>query len=86
LNRPLLNCPDEALVDFRRALETCTTMQHLPELAHTHFGLAELLLDSYPDQHAEAIVHLDHAIAKFNDMGMTPSLECALGRKQMLGA
>jgi hypothetical protein len=82
----LLNRPDEALVDFRKALETCTTMQHLPELAITHLGLAELLLYSYPDQHAEGIVHLDYAIAKFNDMGMTPSLEHALGRKQMLGA
>ena len=57
-----------------------------PELALSRLGLAELLLDHYPDEHAEAIEHLDFAINEFQDMKMQPSLERALRRKQLLGA
>ncbi len=55
-------------------------------VALTRLHLAELLLDHNPDEHAEAIVHLDFAINEVREMKMQPSLERAPGRKQVLGA
>ena len=49
-----------------------------PEIALTRLQLAELLLEHYPDERAEALDHLDFAIAEFRDMKMQPSLERAL--------
>lgn len=40
----------------------------------------------YPDERSEAIAHLEFAISDFREMKMQPSLERALGRKQVLGA
>jgi hypothetical protein len=57
-----------------------------PELALSRLGLAELLLDHYPEEHAAAIEHLDLAIAEFRDMRMQPALERALGRRGLLKA
>ena len=48
--------------------------------------LAELLLEHYPDERAEALEHLDFAIGEFRDMKMQPSLERALRRKDILKA
>jgi len=48
--------------------------------------LAELLLEHCPDERAEALQHLDFAIAEFRDVKMQPSLERALRRKEILGA
>ncbi len=48
--------------------------------------LAELLLDHYPDDRAEAMEHLDFAIAEFRDMKMQPSLEQALRHREILTA
>jgi len=81
-----LERPEESRLHFQQAIDTCTTIRFRPELALSHLGLAELLLDHYPDQHAEAMQHLDTAIAEFRDMKMQPSLERALRRKQTLGA
>ncbi|HEY94383.1 MAG TPA: hypothetical protein G4O15_05545, partial [Dehalococcoidia bacterium] len=47
---------------------------------------AELLLDQYPDEKAEAIDHLDFSIKEFREMKMQPSLERALRRKDILKA
>ncbi|MFC1947656.1 tyrosine-type recombinase/integrase [Chloroflexota bacterium] len=57
-----------------------------PELALSRLGLAELLLDHYPDEKAEALEHLDFAIKEFREMKMQPSLERALRRKDILKA
>jgi hypothetical protein len=70
----------EAAVDF------CAEMGDRPELALSHLGLAELLLDHFPDEHNAAIEHLDFAIAEFRDMKMQPALERALGRRGLLKA
>jgi uncharacterized protein (DUF924 family) len=55
-------------------------------LALTRLQLAELLLEHYPKQRAEALEHLDFAIREFKDMKMQPSLERALKHKDILGA
>ena len=78
--------PAEARVFYLQALVGAGKISFRPEIAMIRLGLAELLLDHYPDEHAEAIEHLDFAIAEFREMKMQPSLERALGRKQVLGA
>ncbi len=55
-----------------------------PELALSRLGLAELLLDQYPDERAEALEHLDFAIDECREMKMQPALERALRRKLQL--
>jgi hypothetical protein len=50
----------------------------------TRLQLAELLLEHYPDERAEAMEHLDFAIGEFRDMKMQPSLERALRRREIL--
>jgi len=61
-------------------------MRFRPELALSRLGLAELLLDHYPDEKSEALEHLDFAIKEFREMKMQPSLERALRRKDILKA
>jgi uncharacterized protein (DUF924 family) len=48
--------------------------------------LAQLLLTHHPDEHAEALEHLDFAIAEFREMKMQPALERALRHKEVLKA
>ena len=61
-------------------------MRFRPELALTRLQLAELLLEYYPNEKAEALEHLDFAIKEFREMKMQPSLERALRHKEILGA
>jgi hypothetical protein len=61
-------------------------MRFRGELALSRLQLAELLLDHYPDEKAEALEHLDFAIKEFREMKMQPSLERALRRKDILKA
>jgi uncharacterized protein (DUF924 family) len=61
-------------------------MRFRPEVALTRLQLAELLLDHYPEERAEALGHLDFAINEFRDMKMQPSLERALRHKDILKA
>ena len=82
----LLGDHEDARTQYVRALDGLGKMGFRPEVALTRLHLAELLLDHFPDKHAEAIEHLDFAINEFRDMKMQPSLERALGRKQVLGA
>ena len=56
------------------------------ETALTRLQLAELLLEHFPEERAEAMEHLDLAIGKFRDMEMQPSLEHALRHMEVLGA
>jgi hypothetical protein len=52
----------------------------------TRLELAELLLESDPDERATAIKHLDLGITEFRDMKMQPALGRALGNKDVLKA
>ncbi len=82
----LLSEREEARGFYLQAIETCENIRHRPELALTRLQLAELLLDHYPAERAEAIEHLDFAIRECGDMKMQPSLERALRRRELLQA
>jgi len=82
----LLGRPDEARKHYQEAIKVCTEMKFRPELALTRLQLAELLLEHYPKERAEALEHLDFAIAESRDMKMQPSLERALRHKEILKA
>jgi tetratricopeptide (TPR) repeat protein len=81
-----LGKPDEARKYYQEAIKVCTEMKFRPELALTHLQLAELLLEHYPKERADALEHLDFAISEFRDMKMRPSLERALRHKDILKA
>jgi tetratricopeptide (TPR) repeat protein len=77
---------DEARKYYQEAIKACTEMRFRPELTLTHLQLAELLLEHYPKEKAEALEHLDFAIKEFREMKMQPSLERALRHKEILKA
>jgi hypothetical protein len=68
------------------ALEVCTKVRFRPEIALIRLGLAELLLEHYPNERDTALDHLDFAIAEFQAMKMQPSLERALRHRGLLRA
>jgi tetratricopeptide (TPR) repeat protein len=82
----LLGRYEEARKHYKEAIKVCTEMRFRPELALTRLQLAELLLEHYPKERAEALEHLDFAIAEFRDMKMQPWLERALRHKEILKA
>ena len=82
----LLGEPDKARKYYHQALEAAGKTRFRPEIALTRLQLAELLLDHYPDERAEALEHLDFAIGEFRDMKMQPSLERALRDRETLDA
>jgi tetratricopeptide (TPR) repeat protein len=82
----LLERYDEAKEHYKEAIRVCTEIRFRPELALSRLGLAEVLLDHYPEEKAEALEHLDFAIKEFREMKMQPSLERALRRKDILKA
>jgi tetratricopeptide (TPR) repeat protein len=82
----LLGRPDEARKYYQEALRVATEMRFRPEIALTRLQLAELLLEHYPEEKAEAREHLDFAIKEFREMKMQPSLERALRHKDILKA
>jgi hypothetical protein len=82
----LLGKPDDARAYYILALEACAKIRFRPEIALTRLQLAELLLEHYPDERAEALDHLDFAVAEFRDMKMQPSLERALRHRGLLKA
>ena len=77
---------EQALALNRSALDVATRMRFRPEVALTRLQLAELLLEHYPEQQAEAKEHLDFAIGEFREMKMQPSLERALRHRRLLKA
>jgi hypothetical protein len=81
-----LGRPDEARKYYQEAIRVCTEMRFRPELVLTRLQLAELLLEHYPKERAEALEHLDFVIDEFRDMKMQPSLERALRHKEILKA
>jgi len=82
----MLGRPKEARSYYDKALEVTKETRHRPELALTRLQLAELLLEHYPKEKAEALEHLNFAIKEFRDMKMKPYLERALKHKEILGA
>jgi tetratricopeptide (TPR) repeat protein len=74
----LLGRPDEARKYYDEAVKVTTEMKFRPELALTRLQLAELLLEHYSGEKADALEHLDFAIKEFREMKMQPSLERAL--------
>jgi tetratricopeptide (TPR) repeat protein len=77
---------EDARAFYEQAIDVSTRARFRPEVALSDLGLAEVLLDHYPDEHDAAIEHLDFAIAEFRDMKMQPALERALGRRGLLKA
>jgi tetratricopeptide (TPR) repeat protein len=82
----LLGRYEEARRHYGEAIKVCTEMRFRPELALTRLQLAELLLEHYPKERAQALEHLDFAISEFRDMKMQPWLERALRHKEILKA
>ncbi|HEY93899.1 MAG TPA: protein kinase [Dehalococcoidia bacterium] len=82
----LLGRYNEAREHYKDSFRICTEINFRPELALTHLNFAELLLDHFPKEKAEAIEHLDFAIKEFREMKMQLSLERALRRKDILKA
>ena len=82
----LLGNHDTARSHYMKALELMGAIRHRPELALTRLGLAELLLDHYPNERSEALEHLDFAVTELRDMKMQPALERALGLQAGLEA
>jgi tetratricopeptide (TPR) repeat protein len=82
----LLGRHEEARKYYQEAVKVSTEMKFRPELALTRLQLAELLLEHYPKERAEALEHLDFAISEFRDMKMRPWLERALRHKEILKA
>jgi tetratricopeptide (TPR) repeat protein len=82
----LLGRHEEAGKHYREAIKVCTGMKFRPELALTRLQFAELLLERYPKERANALEHLDFAISEFRDMKMQPWLERALRHKEILRA
>ncbi|GEM_PF-2193205 len=72
--------------ELRQLHAACEKGRHRPELALCRLQLAELLLDHYPGERAEAIDHLGFAIRECRDMKMAPSLERAWRRRGLLQA
>ena len=77
---------DASRAHYESALQACESLKHRPELALSHLGMAELLLEHYPDERDAAIEHLDFTIAEFREMKMQPSLERALRHRGLLKA
>jgi tetratricopeptide (TPR) repeat protein/ribosomal protein L40E len=82
----LLGRYEEARKHYGEAIKVSTEMKFRPELALTRLQLAELLLEHYPKERAEALEHLDFAISEFRDMKMRPWVERALMHKEILKA
>ena len=82
----LLGEPEQARRYYLTGLEACAKIGARPEVALNRLELAELLLEHYPDERAEAQEHLDFCIGEFQKMKMQPSLERALRHRDILKA
>ena len=83
---------------YERALADAEQVRFRPEAALTRLALAELLLEGpHPpapspnagrggEERAQALIHLDLAIAEFEAMGMRPALERAMRLRERAGS
>jgi eukaryotic-like serine/threonine-protein kinase len=71
----LLGRHPDARTYYDEALKVTSEMRFRPELALTRLQLAELLIENYPEEKADALQHLDFAIKEFREMKMQPSLD-----------
>jgi DNA-binding CsgD family transcriptional regulator len=62
---------------FRAALAAGEKMRFRPEIALTRLALAELILDHFPRERAEAFEQLEACIPELREMKMQPSLRKA---------
>jgi tetratricopeptide (TPR) repeat protein len=82
----ILGEPEIGRQNYEEAFEVCDAMGLRPEKALAALGLAEVLLEHFPDERDAAIEHLDFAISEFRDMKMQPALERALRHRGLLKA
>ena len=80
----LLEDYEAARTHYVKSLELMGKIRFRPEIALTRLELAELLLDHFPDERAEALEHLDFSITELRDMKMQPALERAVSRREIL--
>jgi hypothetical protein len=66
----VLGEPESARTYHLQSLDLCQRARFRPGIALTHLQLAELLLEHYPDEMADAIEHLDFSNAEFREMKM----------------
>jgi DNA-binding CsgD family transcriptional regulator len=69
--------PEKAREHFLAALAAGEKMRFRPEVALTRLALAELILDHYPRQRAQAFEHIEFCIPELREMKMQPSLHRA---------
>lgn len=82
----LLGKPERALHCYERALAQATEMCFRPEVALARLALAELLGTKFPASRQSARDHLEFAIAEFDAMKMSRSLERALALQQRVSS
>jgi len=82
----LLGRPEEAHAYYDKAVGLATKLRFRPEIALTRLQLAELLIEHYLHEKAEALEHLDFAIGELREMKMRPALERALKQREILQA
>jgi DNA-binding CsgD family transcriptional regulator len=73
----MLGQPKEAEAFYLQGLEVCRKVRFRPEIALICLDLAELRLEHFDAERAEALSDLNFAIDDFDAMHMTPSLERA---------
>ena len=71
----LAGSPDEARAHYQNAVELTLAIRNRPETALSRLQLAQLLLESYPEDRKEAGRHLEFARAEFRSMKMQRALE-----------
>jgi DNA-binding CsgD family transcriptional regulator len=77
---------DAARDFYRQAEDVCSRTRFRPELALTRLDLADLMLGHFPRERAEALRHLDFAMAELSAMHMQPAIERALRLRRSAGA
>lgn len=70
----LLGEPERSRTLYQEALGQALARRFRPEVALIRLELGQLLLERFPESHAEAREHVAFALAEFEKMGMAPSV------------